>query len=103
MSNDKKLAPSIRDPNSVFERESRRIADNFNSAPMSNGVLLANIQLGTNTTNVPHRLGRPYRGFFVVDKTAAVDVYRDTGVTTQLNDIIPLKATGTCTVSLWVF
>lgn len=98
-----KLAPTIRNQEDQFEREVRRIALNFNSQPIVQGTLLTGIALTTATSNVSHTLGRPYKGWIVVDRSAAQHVYRDTTVTDRPELFLPLRAGGTVTVSLWVF
>lgn len=101
----KKYGPSIRDTGSTFERESRRLSESFNgpSRPFMDGILLSNISLTTATTHVPHQLSRPYRGFIVMDQTAQGNVWRDTSYTDRPQDVIPLKASTTLTLSIWVF
>jgi hypothetical protein len=99
----KKLAPVIRDASSQFQRETRNLALDTNSGIFQNGILLTGVVLATTTTRVPHRLGRPYRGFVVVDRTVSGDVWRDSSDTNRIQDAIPLVASGAMTISLWVF
>jgi hypothetical protein len=99
----KKFAPSIRDPESIYERENKSIAKQYNSQPFANGLLLTGVNLSTTTARIFHKLGRPFKGWVVVDSTAGVTVSRDTADTSPSSDIIPLKASGSATVSLWVF
>jgi hypothetical protein len=68
------------------------------------------IVLSSTTTLVPHGLGVEYTGFYVTYSNAGQTVYVDDTLTNtgpgQLNSstkFIPLKATGTVTVKLWVF
>ncbi len=68
------------------------------------------IVLTTSTTLVPHGLGQEYTGFYVTYQNAGQTVFIDDTLTNtgagQLNSstkYIPLKATGTVTVKLWVF
>jgi hypothetical protein len=86
-----------------FQRDVRQKVDRLNKNTLIQGVLLTGVELTTATILVPHFLGRPYRGFYVVDKTLAVDVFRDSTVTDQPEVTIPLKASVAATVSLWVF
>lgn len=99
----KKYSPTVRDPSSQFERDTKAIADKYNKTVILDGILLKNIALTATTTMVPHQLGRNYRGFKVVDKTGAGDVWRDASVTTQTQTAIALVASGNLTVSIWVF
>lgn len=103
MSDFRKKAPTIRDTNSQFERESKKIAQNFNSQPMSSGVMLKNVSIGTATTQIAHRLGRPFVGFTVIDASVGAHVSRDTSVITQFDQYISLKASAAGVFSLWVF
>jgi len=80
-----------------------------NSARDSQGKEIP-LVLTTSTTLVPHGLGIEYTGFYVTYLNAGQTVYIDDTLTNtgpgQLNSstkYIPLKATGTVTVKLWVF
>ena len=67
------------------------------------GKLLENLSLSTATLDIPHKLGRKYRGYFIADLTADVRVYRDTASTKDPAVILPIKASGTATAKVWVF
>lgn len=96
-------APKVRNQDSLFEQDARSVARDYNSTPIVNGIMLKDVVLTTGTTRVPHRLGRPFIGWKVVDQNAAGNVYRDTSDTNRLQDALPLKATAAMTVTLWVF
>jgi hypothetical protein len=68
-----------------------------------NGRLLEDVSLSTATADIPHGLGRRYKGYFIADLTADVRVYRDTASTKDPLVILPLKASGTATAKVWVF
>ena len=68
-----------------------------------NGKLIEDLNLSTATLDIPHKLGRKYRGYFIADLTADVRVYRDTASTKDPSVILPLKASGTATAKVWVF
>jgi len=98
-----KKAPSIRDAEDIYQRENRKIAGQYNSQPLANGILIKGITLSSTTKRVSHQLSRPYAGFIVVDQNAQADVWRDASDTSRPQDAIPLKASANVTVSLWVF
>lgn len=61
------------------------------------------IVIGTSTTLVSHGLGRAFRGYILTDIQGDARVWRDATVTTNLDKFIPLKASSSVTVKLWVF
>ena len=67
--------------------------------------LLTNIALTTTASAVAHNLGYECRGFIIVNKTASLDIYRDTSVSNpDSRKYIMLKtASSSGTVSLLVF
>ena len=99
----KPKAPKIHDIEDQFQRETRDAFRQLLLNPLLKGVLLENVNLTTGTTRVAHRLGRPARGFFVVDMTSNQRVWRDGSDTTSPNVYISLIATAAVTVSLLVF
>lgn len=99
----KRQAPQVRNQDSLFEADARAVAKDYNSTPIVNGLMLTNISLSTGTTRVPHRLGRPFVGWKIVDQNAAGTVYRDPNDTTRLQDALPLIASAPMTVTIWVF
>lgn len=96
------MTPKVREPGSVFQRETRIAISQLDRAPLLQGTLVT-ATLTTGTTAVPHTLGRPYRGFFVVDKTATCDIWRDASYTSQPATYLPLVSSAAVTVTLWVF
>ena len=65
------------------------------------GQLLENLALTTSPLDVSHALGRRYRGFDVVKRSAGQHVYQsDSGDDTKF---IRLTASGSVTVSIYVF
>lgn len=73
------------------------------SATLPGGRLVTGVALTTTTALVKHGLGKKFTGWLVVDSTANAVVYRDTTSTADNKVHIPLKASATTTVSLWVF
>ncbi len=95
---------SIQMKNDVIERMQQNVSQVFNalsSVELLNGRLITDVALTTSETLVDHKLGRAYRGWIVVNKNANQDVYvANTGLTERF---LKLTASGTVTVSLWVF
>tara|TARA_R110000824_G_scaffold3277_4_gene15568 strand:- start:3871 stop:4179 length:309 start_codon:yes stop_codon:yes gene_type:complete len=77
--------------------------DELDKLAILDGKLLENLSLSTATLDIPHKLGRKYRGYFIADLTAVVLVCRDTASTKDPAVILPLKASGTATAKVWVF
>lgn len=71
------------------------------SNEMLDGRLIEDVALSTSETLVEHKLGRAYKGWIIVNKNAAQDVYVSS--TTLTKRYLALTAGGTVTVSLWVF
>lgn len=62
--------------------------------------------LGTSFINVAHKLGRSYRGWFLVDNNASATVWVDSTLPDPNPDrskFIRLRASAAATVKLWVF
>lgn len=91
-----------RDPTDQFQRDSVEAIKNLN-IPLINGVLVENIVLTTTTTRVSHSLNRSYNGYIIVKMNADARVWVDTTTTADSDKFIPLKASASVTVSLWVF
>ena len=88
----------------ILDRFQQNIATVFGALSQVeplNGRLIEDVALSTSETLVEHKLGRAYRGWIIVNKNAAQDVYVSS---TTLNErFLKLTAAGTVTVSLWVF
>ena len=69
------------------------------------GKLLENIDVIAAVQLFPHGLGRPFKGWAVVDKTSDVRVWRLVSSTfnPDLSVFLPLIASGTSTLKVWVF
>lgn len=68
--------------------------------PLVNGVLLENVPLVMGDNVINTLLSRKQRGWFMVDQTAAADIYRSGPFNAQT---LTLNASAPCTVSLWMF
>lgn len=64
---------------------------------------LVDITIGTSTTLVPHGLGRAFQGWHLMDIRGDARVWRDATVTTNLDLFLPLRASASVVVKLWVF
>ena len=72
------------------------------SAIIINGALIENVLVGTTETLISHKLGRPIRGYFICNNNTLCSVASTSG-TFDKNLFIGLKASSSCTLSLWVF
>lgn len=61
------------------------------------------IVIGTTTTLVPHGLGRRIMGWHLVDIQGDARVWRDDTSTANEELFLPLKASASVTIKLWVF
>lgn len=78
-----------------------RLLDILADNPLLQGRLIEDVTLSTSPVLVAHKLGRAYRGWFLVDNNANTTVYNS--VTDLEESFLELVASGSCTVSLWVF
>jgi hypothetical protein len=90
--------PIARDPNSIFERETREAIKALDQVGVRK-VTVLNVLLTTATTLVPHQLGKKPIGWIIINKNAQADVWCDTTQTTTA-DRIPLRASATVTVDI---
>ena len=67
-----------------------------------NGRLIEDVAVETTQTAVSHGLGRELRGWFVVEKTANVRIFR-VKPTENVTTTLYLDTTADATISLWVF
>ncbi len=94
--------PTVRDPEDLFQREARNAIKDILGIPLLSGRLLTSVDLVVGTNPIPHGLKRPPVGFFIVDKTATGDIWRDADLPTTATTL-PLFSSAAVTVSLWVF
>ena len=64
------------------------------------GTLVSGVSLSSGDNSVTHKLGRAPKGWILTDINAAVTVYRSKDFS---DTTLTLNASGTATVSLWVF
>lgn len=91
------------------DKDSSRLQENiqsylsqFNDVTLD-GVVLTNVTVGTAITNIPHTLGREFQGWHLLDIQGDARVWRDTGSNSDSNKFLPLKASASVVVSLWVY
>ena len=90
-------APTIRDHDDRYQRDARTAIKALDQPGVQRSTVV--VTLGATTVQVAHRLGKAPIAWQLVDKNAQADVWRDPtfSVTT---DTIPLKASGTVTVTV---
>jgi hypothetical protein len=69
--------------------------------PTLDGRILKGATIGTSATNIPHKLGRPWVGWFVVSRTSGVVPYEATQSNSTL--FLTLTASSATTVDIYVF
>jgi hypothetical protein len=67
------------------------------------GNVIDNVSLGTTATMIAHKLGRKFLGWQILDIQGDARVWRDTSITDRPEQFLPLKASSSVTVKLWVF
>lgn len=83
------------------QRATREAVKGINESIFFDGRLIEDVDLTTTAVDVEHGLGRTVRGFIIVNKDANADVWRTDS--SNESKFIKLDASGTVTVSLWVF
>lgn len=93
-----------------FQENVSEFVSQINPILLSGNLLLKTIgdnpqeiTIATTRTLVSHGLGRSYQGFIIVDRTGNATVWRDTTYTENKDKFIPLIASSSVTVKLWVF
>ena len=80
----------------------REYVNQLNNVILS-GRIVSSVVIGTSTTLVPHELARSYQGWHLVDLQGDARVWRDATSTADTTRFLPLRASSSVTVSLWVF
>lgn len=71
--------------------------------PISDGVLLKDLEIGTSDTRVNHGLGREFEGFILTKLNANAAVYESTTANPSKDRYILLKAGSAVTVDIYFF
>jgi hypothetical protein len=69
----------------------------------TDGSVIEGITVQTTTTNIPHGLGRAYQGWVVIDVQGNARVWRDATAAVDSTKFLPLVASSSVTIKLWVF
>lgn len=67
------------------------------------GIVVKNVVINATTTDIQHGLGRAYQGWHLLDIQGDARVWRDPASVSDSSKFLPLRASATVTVSLWVF
>jgi len=96
---------SFKDPEvSKFQNNVEEVLQSIISCPITNGVLLKNINLLSGQDNaVSHGLNREYVGFMVVRPTANSNVWESSSSNNRKNLTINLRCSVTSVFDIWVF
>jgi hypothetical protein len=70
---------------------------------ITDGHQIDDIELSTTTKIVPHKLGRPIRGYYVVRRNAGSEIWDESAGKADARTNLHLQASGPVTVSLWVY
>tara|TARA_R110000765_G_scaffold312712_1_gene405707 strand:+ start:900 stop:1217 length:318 start_codon:yes stop_codon:yes gene_type:complete len=93
--------------NPEIKRLQYRLEETFQpitDSPVLGGRLIDDIDLASGTTSkIAHKLERKLVGWIVIGKNAAQHVYDANSGKTDLDQYIHLTASGTTTVTVWVF
>lgn len=96
----------------AMQRESGRVAQSLRNIPFLDGRLLdggkgdgsgPGVSIGTGSTTLSHALGRPVRGFIVVDLRADARVWRPTSQPSDPTRLLALQASAAVTAKVWVW
>lgn len=80
-----------------------RSLDPITSNPIMSKNIIEGVALTTSVTNIEHKLGRAFRGWIITDNTAAATIRRDTSSTADATKFLPLIASASTTVDVYVF
>jgi hypothetical protein len=87
---------------SKFQSNVQEFLGQFNTV-LNNGLILENLSVGTTTVDIPHLLGRSYQGWHLLDIDADARVWRDSTSSANSSKFLPLKASASATIKIWVF
>ncbi len=88
--------------NAIQDSISRSL-DPVTDNPLMSKNILTDVALSGTTTNIEHKLGRAFRGWFIVDANANTNVWRDAASTADATKFLPLVAGAAVTVDIYVF
>lgn len=100
------LFTTIRSDDEALMSVQDSVRDSINQlvkVPILDGVLLEDLVVSTTITPFPHRLNRAYRGFFITKSNADVRIWDASTSLTDRTKFIDLDASGSATISIWIF
>lgn len=71
--------------------------------PLLSGVLIEDVLVSTSVTFIKHKLNRSFLGWFVTENDTQSIVHRDFMSLADTSIYLPLIASASSTISLWVF
>ena len=77
--------------------------DQIAGKPILDGVLQNNIEIGAGDTTIAHKLGRPYQGFIVVNKTTNTNIWAEPAKQTIPSRNLVVSASAASVISIYVF
>lgn len=79
------------------------VFDKLSLLEILNGKFIENVSVSTTAALVPHRLRRAVKGYFLVKSDAGVILYDQESTNVNKTLFLKLIASGSATVSIWVF
>ena len=93
----------IREPDTTsLQRNTYEWTEQLSKNPLLSGVLLEGITMTTGTNSIEHKLGRPVRGFLVVNQSSNSNFWVDPSNQT-LESILVLSSSANSTISIYIF
>jgi hypothetical protein len=71
--------------------------------PFADGVLRADLSIGTADTEIEHKLGRAYEGWLIVGLQTNAVIYESATSNTNKNSVIILQASSAATATIFFF
>lgn len=88
---------------SLMQTKWRSILNPVLSIPIIDGRLIQNVSLVSGDNTINHGLGKKLQGYIVVLNNSPVTFYDKQSENQMANLTLILNASGTATVTLWVF
>lgn len=68
------------------------------------GNIISGVSLdAASTVEVPHKLGRAFEGWIILDQDGSAIIWRDASASSDNTKFLPLKTSADVVVNLWVF
>ena len=85
------------------QSNSESLWNDIRNHPLLKGRLIENIEITTASLNVEHKLNRKPRGYIVVKKNANINIFDNALSDSLAKKFINLDASGSGTITIWVF